>query len=224
MNYDHVIYNKANQITGSLLEDPSRIAFRDLGFNVEEHIIDEPGVDVKAYNDKVSVAGECINWKEGSYINPKRWNKIVVSLMNQDVDYRFLFHCGVKLTKEQSVEADNLGIKRVYRKEQIDVDESERKVAKWIGGVITILLYPITKAVFSIIKTVVRAISVKVTCFKGFCRRIFDRLQTKFSYLCPDSLDSMHVNSKRGLNKMIDKYKEVIDKINIIVKDRLYYR
>ena len=60
-------------------------------------------------------------------------------------------------------------------------------------------------------------VPAQVLVFKDY----FIKFRTKFNHLC---LDSLHVKSKinRGLDKMKDKYKEVINRINIIDKNRLY--
>lgn len=126
---------------GAILEIFVSDTLSKLGFNLNPHLTQNRGLDIIGFLGDKTVAGECLNWKCGGYIHPKRWDRIIRNLVESKADYKMLFAFGVNLTKAQHEEAEKLNIHIIHRK-FIDVfDEDKVSIINWCRRVIYSILF-----------------------------------------------------------------------------------
>lgn len=106
-------YSLSNSLKGTKLENSTRDAFEQLGYNVERHHITDGGVDVNAFKDKEHIVGECLNWY-GGFIHPLRWLSIMDNLLCDSSTTKYLLCVGVHPTCDQCNDLLHLNIILVY--------------------------------------------------------------------------------------------------------------
>lgn len=120
-------YNVNNISLGVTLEEACKIVLSSVGYNVEDHKVTAPGVDVKAFkgcpieqplssNEEKVI--ECLNWY-GGYIHPLRFRSIVENLKENILPEKYLISFGVQPTKQQYRLLRGYGIKVIHYHKQI---------------------------------------------------------------------------------------------------------